>query len=93
MSNSPQLKFQGFPVETSPSSLPAAQLRAYEGLVNRAIEVFGDAITADRWLSEPSPDLNNLVPLQIAEECDFDEKKIKERFEPIFARIEHGIYY
>jgi len=93
MSSSPQLVFQGFPADTPSPALPAVQQKAYETLVNRAAEVFGDAITADRWLSLPCSDLEGSTPLQVAEECDFDDKRLKEKFEPIFVKIEHGIYY
>jgi uncharacterized protein (DUF2384 family) len=92
MSTSPQLGIPGIPTP-EPSVSTNAQMRAYENQVVRAIDVFGDAITANRWLSTPSNDFNGKVPLQFAEEVDYNDKIIKEKFEPIFGRIEHGIYY
>jgi uncharacterized protein (DUF2384 family) len=53
--------------------------------------VFGDEIKASRWLSTPSPDFDGRVPLQVAQAADF-AVDIENTFEPIFVRIEHGIY-
>jgi uncharacterized protein (DUF2384 family) len=34
----------------------------YQQLVALAVEVFGSVVEADRWLSNPSPDLENRTP-------------------------------
>jgi len=60
---------------------------SYEDLVQRATEVFGDGITASRWLSSPSADLGGQVPLHVVREDGYSSDLL----EPIFARIEHGI--
>lgn len=65
------------------------EYRRYQVLVQRAVEVFGDAITASRWLSTPSADFRGRVPLQVAEEHDYS----LDPFESMFIRIEHGIDY
>ncbi len=95
MDASTQRELPGLVVQESSDQAqnPAYQQRGYKSLVSRAIEVFGDEITADRWLSLPCADLGGRVPLQVAEDQDFDDKKWKDLFEPIFVRIEHGIYY
>jgi uncharacterized protein (DUF2384 family) len=60
----------------------------YQGIVARATEVFGDEVKASRWLSLPCQDLNGRVPLEVASKNGYDLQV----FEPIFIRIEHGIY-
>ncbi len=65
----------------------------YRALVDRAIDVFGSELKASRWLSMPSVDLNGKVPLEIAFSCEYDKAKMAKFFEPIFVRIEHGIYW
>jgi uncharacterized protein (DUF2384 family) len=77
---------------TPTSSSPDKQYRSYKALVDRANEVFGDDLTAARWLSMPSVDLDNKVPLQVAHFLNYDPDRMKAIFEPIFIRIEHGIY-
>jgi len=67
------------------------QYAGYKDLVDRAIEVFGDDLTASRWLSTPSHDLEGKVPLQVAQSVDYDPERMTQLFEPIFIRIEHGI--
>jgi uncharacterized protein (DUF2384 family) len=69
------------------------QYESYKSLVDRACEVFGDDLTAARWLSMPSVDLANKVPVQIAQSVDYDTDEMNAIFEPIFIRIEHGIYW
>jgi len=68
------------------------QYENYKALVDRANEVFGDDLTAARWLSMPSIDLENKVPLQLAQSFNYDANQMYDVFEPIFLRIEHGIY-
>ena len=64
----------------------------YKQLVNRAEEVFGDAVRSSLWLSTPSADFDGDIPLRIAEGHSFDEGFLSDVFEPVFLRIEHGIY-
>ena len=64
----------------------------YKKLVDRAEEVFGDAKRSSLWLSTPSADFEGDVPLRVAESHAFDEGFLSAVFEPIFIRIEHGIY-
>jgi antitoxin Xre/MbcA/ParS-like protein len=64
------------------------QLAKYEQLVARAVDVFGDEIKASKWLSLPNAELNGDTPLQVAERHHYDGQVL----EPIFIRIEHGIY-
>jgi len=68
------------------------RLEGYRSLVSRAVDVFGDETTASRWLSTPSAELENLVPLQVARNHGYDGATLAQLFEPIFTRIEHGIY-
>ena len=70
----------------------ARRLKSYQALVTRAGDVFGDPIKASIWLSTPSADFNGMVPLEAAQNVNFDGAKIEELFEPVFAIIEHGIY-
>jgi uncharacterized protein (DUF2384 family) len=77
--------------QDSRQSSIAMRYRNYRHLVERAVEVFGDEIKASRWLSTPSPDFDGRVPLQVAQAADF-AVDIENTFEPIFVRIEHGIY-
>ncbi len=65
---------------------------SYRQLVERTIDVFGDELKASLWLSKPSPDLEGKVPLQIAESVQYAADELDRIFEPIFTRIEHGIY-
>ena len=67
------------------------QYRNYKALVDRAVEVFGDDLTASQWLRMPSADLAGKVPLQVAQGFNYDARQLETRFEPIFIRIEHGI--
>ena len=70
----------------------ARQLKSYEALVARATDVFGDPIKASIWLSTPSADFKGMVPLEAAQNVNFQAAKVEELFEPVFAIIEHGIY-
>ena len=67
------------------------QYRNYKALVDRAVEVFGDDLTASQWLRMPSADLAGKVPLQVAQGFNYDARQLETTFEPIFIRIEHGI--
>ena len=71
---------------------PAVRLHNYRELVSRTVEVFGDESKASRWLSLPNTDLNGRTPLDVAQSVDYDESRLQPVFEPIFTRIEHGIY-
>ena len=64
----------------------------YRALVERSIEVFGDDLKAALWLSTPSIDLDGKVPMQVAQELRYSGSELDRIFEPIFIRIEHGIY-
>jgi Protein of unknown function (DUF2384) len=64
------------------------QLAKYEQLVARAVDVFGDEIKASKWLSLPNSELSGETPLQVAKRDGYDRQVL----EPIFTRIEHGIY-
>jgi uncharacterized protein (DUF2384 family) len=91
-------KLAGLHDSESPESVRPArnvenEYRNYKRLVDRAIEVFGDDLTASRWLSMPSVDLGGKVPLQIAISVHYDYPQMEAIFEPIFIRIEHGIYW
>jgi uncharacterized protein (DUF2384 family) len=68
------------------------QYQSFKSLVDRAVEVFGDKLTASRWLSMPSSDFDGKVPIQIAQSLEYDPDKMRSVFEPIFLQIEHGIY-
>lgn len=68
------------------------EYKNYQALVERAIEVFGDELKAALWLSTPSSDLENKVPLQIAQSVHYAADELRGIFEPVFLRIEHGIY-
>ena len=97
MSSLPQLTQASPKGERSASGDPiisdaARQLRSYKALVERAGDVFGDPIKASLWLSRPSADLKGRVPLEAAQDVNFDAARMEEIFEPIFAIIEHGIY-
>jgi uncharacterized protein (DUF2384 family) len=71
---------------------PGIVLADYRSFVARAVDVFGDEIKASLWLSTPSADLQGKIPLQIAQELHFATADVETIFEPIFVRIEHGIY-
>jgi uncharacterized protein (DUF2384 family) len=77
------------PTERAASAVgPAADLARYQQLVERAVDVFGDEVKASSWLSLPTPDFNGMTPLQVAQENGYDLAAL----EPVFTRIEHGIY-
>ncbi len=80
----------GLPTAIQPNV--EAQYKAYQSLVDRAVEVFLDQLTASRWLSMPSPDLQDKVPLQAAQAVGYDADRMTAIFEPAFIRIEHGIF-
>ena len=68
------------------------EYRNHRLLIERTIEVFGDDIKAALWLSTPSADLDGKVPMQVAQEVHYSAAELDKIFEPIFIRIEHGIY-
>jgi uncharacterized protein (DUF2384 family) len=68
-------------------------LTNYRRLVDRAVEVFGDEVKASTWLSMPNDELDGHTPLEVARRASYDAQKLDKIFEPIFVRIEHGIYY
>ena len=70
-----------------------SEYKGYQALVERAVDVFGDELIASRWLSMPSADLKGAVPLQVAQGLEYDPARVQAVFEPIFVRIEHGIYF
>jgi uncharacterized protein (DUF2384 family) len=78
---------------TRPSRNAESEYRNYKRLVDRAVEVFGDDLVASRWLSMPCVDLSGKVPLQVAQTVHYDATEMEAIFEPIFIRIEHGIYW
>jgi uncharacterized protein (DUF2384 family) len=69
------------------------RLRDYRALVERTVDVFGSEIKASLWLSTPSPDFGGKAPIQAAEEVEFSPGAIEDIFEPVFVRIEEGIYW
>ena len=78
-----------FTASLPPMPEDLAEYERYQSVVRRAISVFGDEVTASRWLSTPSPDFNGEVPLKVAQASGYSLKQ----FEPVFVRIEHGIYF
>jgi uncharacterized protein (DUF2384 family) len=68
-------------------------LANYRALVDRAVEAFGDEVKASQWLSLPNDQLQGQTPLELAEKTNYDPMTLEEIFEPIFVRIEHGIYF
>src|SRR5580698_6990543 len=72
---------QGTPLPSDPS---AENLRRYRLLVARTIEVFGDPIRANLWLSSPCADFGGKTPAQVAQEQSYS----MEALEPELARIE-----
>jgi uncharacterized protein (DUF2384 family) len=64
----------------------------YTALVDRAVDVFGDASLASEWLSKPNAAMGNKAPLQVFQEHGYTRSAIEEIIEPVFLRIEHGIY-
>lgn len=88
---SPQGEQPVQPALDATSSL-LTEYKNYQALVERAIEVFGDDLKAALWLSTPSSDLQNKVPLQIAQSVHYAADELRGIFEPVFLRIEHGIY-
>jgi uncharacterized protein (DUF2384 family) len=70
-----------------------ARLRSYRALVDRTADVFGDEIKASLWLSTPNPDFQGKPPIQAAQEVDFSDPALERLFEPVFVRIEEGIYW
>ncbi len=96
----PEVEFAAAPLPPEKSALSdveiklkaLAELQGYKALAERTADVFGDEITAARWLSEPSPDFAGRPPIQAAMEVDYDPERIAAIFEPVFTVIEHGIY-
>ncbi len=88
----PAPKTISFP-EPPQAPLPESAYEDYRALVGRTIDVFGDPTKASRWLSAPNHDLNGKAPLQLAREHLFDPAEMQRIFEPIFVRIEHGVYW
>jgi len=76
-----------------PEKAGHSELRFYAKLVERTVDVFGDEVKASLWLSSPNVDLGGKTPLELAQTTGYDPKFTQEHFEPIFSRIEHGIYY
>lgn len=68
-------------------------LTSYRSLVDRAVEAFGDEIKASKWLSLPNAELNGKTPLELAQKAGYNPQELDKIFEPIFVRIEHGIYF
>ena len=64
----------------------------YAALVDRAVDVFGDASLASEWLSKPNAAMENKTPLQVFQEHGYTRSAIEAIIEPVFLRIEHGIY-
>lgn len=67
----------------------AVVLARYKVLTARAVEVFGDEIKAAQWLSTPSVDFGGKAPIQVASQSGYEAEVL----EPVFTRIEHGIYF
>lgn len=80
-------------VITDPQESARLQYLAYRLLVERAVDVFGDEIKASLWLSRPSTDLDGKSPLQEAQRLNYSPAEMDRLFEPIFVRIEEGIYW
>jgi uncharacterized protein (DUF2384 family) len=68
-------------------------LRVYRALVARAVDVFGDEIMAAHWLSTPNPDFNGEQPLEAARRAGMSDETLEQILEPVFVRIEEGIYW
>ncbi len=68
------------------------QLTNYRALVKRANDVLGSAELATRWLSSPNPSLDGDIPLQLMGRENYSREAIEKYLEPIFRRIEFGIY-
>ena len=73
-------------------STEKAEYRSYRHLVERTISVFGDERKASLWLSTPSQEMQGKVPMQVAQSVGYSRAELENIFEPIFLRIEHGIY-
>jgi uncharacterized protein (DUF2384 family) len=61
----------------------------YSKLIDRVVDVFGDEITASKWLSTPSSDFDQKSPLQVARDDAYQMTAL----EPVLIRIEHGVYF
>lgn len=69
-------------------------LTNYRTLVDRAVAAFGDEVKASKWLSMPNDELlQNQTPLEYAQRVGYDSVALYDIFEPMFVRIEHGIYF
>ena len=64
------------------------QYSRYRMFVERAVEAFGDPLTASRWLSVPNADFDDQPPIKYAAEVNYDLSHFEDRF----IQIEHGIY-
>jgi putative toxin-antitoxin system antitoxin component (TIGR02293 family) len=63
------------------------RLVRYERLLEKARDVFGDALDARRWLINPQPGLGGAVPI------DFAATEIGAReVENLLGRLEYGVY-
>lgn len=92
MATHPQVESSVFPENQLDRARPLLRLKGYHRLVERAVDIFGDEIKASRWLSSPSADFNGRIPLEVAQQLEYREQDVTEMFEPVFLRIEHGIY-
>lgn len=75
------------PLPQPDSVAPDKLYHNYRALIERAVSVFGDEITASRWLSAPNPDTGGMAPLDLARKARYEPDTL----EPIFVQIEHGI--
>jgi uncharacterized protein (DUF2384 family) len=68
--------------------VPSDVYERYVAFIDRVVNVFGSEQGARIWLDTPQPGLDGRVPLEVAEEKNFDLTY----FEPLFRKAEHGIY-
>lgn len=83
-----QVNESGAPVIQADFGETQETYRHYQRLVERVIDVFGDEVRANLWLSEPSTALGGETPLQVARR----DKYSVDTLEPVLVRLEHGIY-
>jgi uncharacterized protein (DUF2384 family) len=60
----------------------------YRHFVARAVDVFGDDLVANRWLTTRQPELGDRSPLEVAQSEDFCTGNLDQ----ILGRLEHGVF-
>lgn len=84
--------YQALRVGGEPTAIQAqpsieARYVEYQQLVARAVEVFGNEIEANRWLSSSSVDFDGRTPLQALVEKGPDLPM------SVLGKIEHGVFF